>query len=59
MGREKYYSALPQDLNDKLWDICEHRRDSAKEEQTRIAEEKWLEDHIGLLSNHYITIMQV
>lgn len=48
-----------QDLADKLWDICERRKDSSKEEQKRIAEEQWLEDHIGLLSNHYISIMQV
>lgn len=48
-----------QDLNDKLWDICEHRQGSSKDEQRRIAEEQWLEDHTGLISNHYISIMQV
>ena len=44
---------------DKLWDISECRKSQADEERQRIAEERWLEDHIGLLSNHYISIMQV
>ena len=48
-----------QDLTDKLWDICEHRMKQAKEEQKRIAEDHWLEDHTGLQSNHYISLMQV
>lgn len=48
-----------QDLTDKLWDISERRKESSKEEQKRIADEKWLEDHIGLISNHFISIMQV
>ena len=48
-----------QDLTDKLWDISERRKESSKEEQKRIADEKWLEDHTGLISNHFISIMQV
>ncbi len=44
---------------DKLWDISEKRKSQANEERKRVAEEQWLEDHIGLLSNYYISIMQV
>ena len=44
---------------DKLWDICERRLTQAEEERRRVLEEQWLEDHIGLLSNHYVCIMQV
>lgn len=50
---------VEQDLTDTLWDICERRKEQSKEEQRRIAEEQWLEDHIGLISNHFISIMQV
>lgn len=52
-------STLWQDLCDKLWDICDHRREEVEGERGRIVEDQWLDDHIGLLSNHYITLMQV
>ena len=48
-----------QDLCDKLWDICDHRREEVEGERGRIVEDQWLDDHIGLLSNHYITLIQV
>lgn len=54
-----YLHTLWQDLCDKLWDICDHRREEAEGERGRIVEDRWLDDHIGLLSNHYITLMQV
>ena len=35
------------------------RKSQANEERKIIAEEQWLEDYIGLLSNYYISLMQV
>lgn len=48
-----------QDLCDKLWDICDRRRDEATQERQRIVTDQWLEDHTSLLTNYYISIMQV
>eukprot|EP00731_Ephydatia_muelleri_P019022 Em0011g1062a len=47
------------DLCDKLWDICDRRRDEATQERQRIVTDQWLEDHTSLLTNYYISIMQV
>lgn len=47
------------DLCDKLWDICDRRRDEAMQERQRIIEDQWLEDHTSLLTNYYISIMQI
>ena len=51
--------SLSQDLCDKLWDITDTRKDQAEQERQRIANDKWLEDHVGLLTNHFISVMQV
>ena len=48
-----------QDVCDRLWDICDRRRQDWEDERTRIMEEQWMEDHLGLLVNTYINIMQV
>ena len=48
-----------QDLCDKLWDICDVRKSEWEAEQGRITNERWLEDHLGLITNTYISIMQV
>jgi adenylate kinase family enzyme len=46
------------DLCDKLWSICdEHKLESENERQT-IIDDQWLPDHIGVISNHYISLMQ-
>ena len=50
---------LMQDLCDRLWDICDVRRDEWEVEQNRIMTESWVEDHLGLLINIYISLMQV
>ena len=42
-----------------MWDITDTRRDQAEQERQRIASDQWLEDHIGLLTNHFISLMQV
>ena len=38
--------------------MCEHRRSEAEAEQRRVQEDCWLSDHCGLLSNHFICLMQ-
>ena len=48
-----------QDLCDRLWDICDVRRDEWEVERNRIMTESWVEDHLGLLLNTYISLMQV
>ncbi len=48
-----------QDLCEKLLDISDHRRDSASGERQRILTDQWLEDHIGIITNHYISLLQV
>ncbi len=48
-----------QDLCEKLLDISDHRRDSASGERQRILTDQWLEDHIGIITNHHISLLQV
>lgn len=47
------------DLREKLWNICDERKDQAENEREAIMTDGWLDDHMGILSNHYITLMQV
>ena len=47
------------DLREKLWDICDERKEQAEAERERVMNDGWLEDRMGILSNHYITVMQV
>ncbi|XP_026522083.1 sperm flagellar protein 2 [Notechis scutatus] len=46
------------DLRDRLWDICENRRDEAEQERCDIMNDGWLPDRIGLLMNHIFSLMQ-
>ena len=48
-----------QDLCDRLYEICDNRKEMAEKERTIVMEEGWLQDRLGLLTNHYITLMQV
>ena len=48
-----------QDLCDRLNDICDNRKELAEKERQSIMNEGWLEDRLGLLTNFYITLMQV
>lgn len=48
-----------EDLQEKLWDISDKKKAEAEEERQSIMTEQWLEDHIGLLTNHYIQLIQV
>ena len=47
-----------QDLCDRLYDICDNRKELAEKERQSVMNEGWLEDRLGLLTNFYITLMQ-
>ena len=46
------------DLRERLWSICDDRKDQAEREREDIINDGWLDDHIGLLTNIYITLSQ-
>ena len=45
-------------LRFQLWGICDARKEDAEAEKSAIVNDAWLDDHMGLLCNHYITLMQ-
>ncbi|XP_069483223.1 sperm flagellar protein 2 isoform X2 [Ambystoma mexicanum] len=47
------------DLRDRLWDICDNRKDEAEQERNNIINNGWLPDHIGIVLNHFFSLMQV
>ncbi|XP_014809464.1 PREDICTED: sperm flagellar protein 2 [Calidris pugnax] len=47
------------DLRDLLWDICDNRREEAEQERTNIMNDGWLQDHRGIVMNHFFSLMQV
>ena len=49
---------VPQDLCDRLYDICDNRKELAEKERQSVMNEGWMEDRLGLLTNFYITLMQ-
>ena len=51
--------SLQQDLCDRLYEICDNRKEMAENERTVVMEEGWLQDRLGLLTNHYLTLMQI
>ncbi|NXP09274.1 SPEF2 protein, partial [Thinocorus orbignyianus] len=46
------------DLRDLLWDICDNRREEAEHERSRIMSDGWLQDHRGIVMNHFFSLMQ-
>uniref|UniRef100_A0A8C5LXN1 Sperm flagellar 2 n=1 Tax=Leptobrachium leishanense TaxID=445787 RepID=A0A8C5LXN1_9ANUR len=46
------------DLQDRLWDICDKRKDEAEHERSDIMNEGWLADHVGIFVNHFFSLMQ-
>ncbi|XP_004605607.1 sperm flagellar protein 2 [Sorex araneus] len=46
------------DLRDRLWDICDARKEEAEQECTDIINESWLQDMIELTTNHFFSLMQ-
>jgi SMC interacting uncharacterized protein involved in chromosome segregation len=47
-----------EDLNETLWNICDTKKSESEKERETIMNNGWLPDKIGLLINHYITMMQ-
>ena len=43
---------------DRLWDVCDARKEEAETERSALMKDGWLEDRVGLLTNHYISFMQ-
>ncbi|KAM6224376.1 sperm flagellar protein 2 [Rhynchocyon petersi] len=46
------------DLRDRLWDICDTRKEEAEQERVDIINESWLQDSIGIAMNHFFSLMQ-
>ncbi|XP_066458540.1 sperm flagellar protein 2 isoform X2 [Eleutherodactylus coqui] len=47
------------DLRDCLWDICDKKKEEAEQERAEVKSNGWLEDHVGILMNHFFSLMQV
>ncbi|XP_060552949.1 sperm flagellar protein 2-like isoform X2 [Ruditapes philippinarum] len=46
------------DLRERLWNICDERKEQAEHERETVMNDGWLDDRLGVLSNFYITLMQ-
>uniref|UniRef100_A0A452GAE1 Sperm flagellar 2 n=1 Tax=Capra hircus TaxID=9925 RepID=A0A452GAE1_CAPHI len=46
------------DLRDRLWDICDARKEEAEQERLDIINESWLQDSMGIAMNHFFSLMQ-
>ncbi|KAM5260693.1 sperm flagellar protein 2 isoform 2-T2 [Hipposideros larvatus] len=46
------------DLRDRLWDICDARKEEAEQERLDIINESWLQDSTGITMNHFFSLMQ-
>ena len=46
------------DLNETLWNICDTKKAESEKERETIMNNGWLPDKTGILTNHYITLMQ-
>ena len=47
------------DLKEQLWSICDKKKEDAEKERKSIMNDGWLDDKLGFLNNHYITLIQV
>ena len=45
-------------MRERLWSICDDRKSAAEAERESVINDGWLEDHLGLLANFYITQAQ-
>ena len=48
-----------EDLKEALWELSDKRRDESEEERKRIMKDGWIDDHLTILLNNYITLMQI
>ena len=39
--------------------MCDTRKEQVEIEKSNLMSEGWVEDHLGILANHYLTLMQV
>ena len=46
------------DLNEALWSICDTKKADSERERDSVMNNGWLPDKAGILTNHYITLMQ-
>ncbi|XP_053770233.1 sperm flagellar protein 2 isoform X1 [Desmodus rotundus] len=46
------------DLRDRLWDICDTRKEEAEQERLDIINQSWLQDSVGVMMNHFFSLMQ-
>uniref|UniRef100_A0A4W4EPB2 Calponin-homology (CH) domain-containing protein n=1 Tax=Electrophorus electricus TaxID=8005 RepID=A0A4W4EPB2_ELEEL len=46
------------DLKERLWDICDKRKEEAMQERAGVLRDGWLEDHTAVLLNHYSALLQ-
>ena len=46
------------DVRDRLWNISDERKEQAEVERSAIMTDSWVDDHLGLVDNHLITLMQ-
>ncbi|XP_052413327.1 sperm flagellar protein 2 [Carassius gibelio] len=47
------------DLRERLWDICDKRREEAEQERAGVIDDGWVDDHTAVLINHYSALMQI
>ncbi|XP_066229610.1 sperm flagellar protein 2 isoform X1 [Saccopteryx leptura] len=46
------------DLRDRLWDICNARKEEAEQERLDIINRSWLQDTMGIMMNQFFSLMQ-
>ncbi|KAL8583785.1 hypothetical protein ACOMHN_036420 [Nucella lapillus] len=46
------------DLRERLWSVCDQRKDQAERQRTAVMTDGWLDHRLGVLTNQYIAIMQ-
>ncbi|XP_005872661.1 PREDICTED: sperm flagellar protein 2 [Myotis brandtii] len=46
------------DLRDRLWDICDARKEEAEQERLDIISNSWLQDSTAILINNFFSLMQ-
>jgi len=46
------------DVRDRLWNISDERKEQAETERAAVMADSWVDDRLGLLDNHFITLMQ-
>ena len=47
-----------EDLREKLWDLSDMRREEADAERAGLIEDRWVEDHMLVLTNCYVASIQ-